>query len=329
MPPSSAGRKLPPAGRNYGIIGFLNANLGPLLSAIQFPPIFIGSSDQKLYLDGDAGNDVANVSDFSGQLFINGFAGADVVNLGTDGNSGATGTASLISGTVTIGKKNGLTTLNVNDSADIAVRDVQIRSTSVIGLGPAIITYSPKQLAALNIVGTTGFQPGFFSGRLASPPRGNTYDVLSTPGANITNSLVPTTLTVLGSGGDTVSVLATSDKSLPDKGVQGPLQIISPNHDTDLRIYGYVTPADASALGGKSAISVLNPNGPNVSRILKELRSEATNLFATLKRRTQPLRESAKVTLAPIDQKGHDQGEDCGESQAKPNLDRGPRLIPQ
>ena len=294
----SAGRKLAASGRAGAVIGLLNANLGPLLSAIDFN-VFVGTQYQKLYLDGDAGNDVTNVSDFTGQLFINGFAGADVVNLGTDGNSGATGTASLINGTVNIGNKNGVTTLNVNDSADTAVRDVQIRSTSVIGLGPAIITYLPNQLAALNIVGTTGFQPGFFSGRLASLPRGNTYDVLSTPGANNEFSLVQTTLTVLGSGGDTVSVLATSNKDLPDKGVQGPLQIISPNHETDLRIYGYVAPANASRPRGGGAISVLNANGTNAKRVLKAMRSQSTNLFASLERGATAARAAHAAALGP------------------------------
>jgi RTX calcium-binding nonapeptide repeat (4 copies) len=293
----SAGRKMAASGRASAIIGILNANLGILLNTIDVPPVFIASPDQKLYLDGDAGNDVTNVSDFAGQLFVNGFAGADVVNLGTDGNSGATGTASKITGTVTIGNIGGLTTLNVNDSADTGVRDVQIRSTSIVGLGPAIIAYKPRELAALNIIGTTGYQPGFSSGRFVILPRINTYDVLSTPGANNTGSLVHTTLTVLGIGVDAVSVLAASDKSLADKGVQGPLQIISPNHKTDLRIYGYVTPANASALAARNLIAILNPNGTNAQRVLKAMRSQATNLFASLVRRTKTVRESPRAAL--------------------------------
>ena len=306
-----AGRGMAAIGRKNAIIGNLNANLSPLVSTIYIPPTiyvpptFIGTPYQKLYLNGDAGNDVVNVADFSGQLFVNGFAGSDVVNLGTDGVTGTTGTASLINGTVHVGNKAGLTTLNVDDSADTAVRDVQLRSNSLIGLGPAIITYEPKDLAALNIIGTTGYRPGGFSGRLAVPPRGNTYGVFSTPGLNKSTELVKTTLTVLGAGGDSVTVLAASGKGLPKLGVQGTLQIVSPNHLTDLTIYGYVSPANARIAvienarfaASMTARTVLLATGKKARTVTKAAPTKSLGVFAALHLGTKKTHGTQKTLI--------------------------------
>ena len=159
------------------IVGAINSGLSIPIQKILLPPVFVSSPSAQLFLNGAQskryGSDVTNVSDFVGQkITVNGYGYRDVVNLGIDGTTGAIGTASQISGTVQVrnfGGGPGLTTLNVDDSADTAVRDVQIRDASIVGLGPAVITYDPKDLLALNIVGTRGFIPGAFVGRLASP----------------------------------------------------------------------------------------------------------------------------------------------------------------
>ncbi len=241
---------------------------------------------------------MTNVSDFVGaQLTVNGHGYRDVVNLGTDGVSGASGTASLITGPVSVNNPAGLTTLNVDDSADSKVRDVQIRAASIAGLGPSYVTYNPAQLAALDIVGTRGFIPGEFAGRFGRLPRGNTYQVLSTPGVNKTGELVKTTLTPLGAGGDTVSVLAASDKSLPDKGVAGTLQIKSPNHMTDLNIYGYVAPANTAGVGGAAARSLFKTTAGTSPMLSRAAFNSSMKLFASLHHAATTAEQTSHVAL--------------------------------
>lgn len=244
---------------------------------------------------------MTNVSDFVGQkITVNGYGYRDVVNLGIDGTTGAIGTASQISGTVQVrnfGGGPGLTTLNVDDSADTAVRDVQIRDASIVGLGPAVITYDPKDLLALNIVGTRGFIPGAFVGRLASPLRGNTYDVLSTPGVNNAGALVRTTLTVLGAGGDAVSVLATSNTSLADKGVQGTLQIVSPNHLTALSIYGYIAPLLLVTPGVFSSGSIFQATTSVAPKVSQAALNKSVKLFASLLADNTKAQKASRASL--------------------------------
>ncbi len=309
-------------GRNSAVLGMINANvrtalkhggksailrslsagLAAYLQTVRVAPVFVSSPYDKLYLDGAQGkrygSDVTNVSDFVGaQLTVNGYGYRDTVNLGTDGVSGASGTASLITGPVTVNNRGGLTTLNVDDSADTDVRDVQIRATSIAGLGPSYVTYSPTELAALNIVGTRGYIPTRFHGRVAYLPRYNTYDVLSTPGFNYSTELVQTTLTVLGAGGDTVSVLAASDKSLPDKGVDGTLQIKSPNHLTNLSIYGYVAPASAAGMGGRTARTLFTPSAGKSPTLAKAALNASVKLFASLRQAARTAATTSRVAL--------------------------------
>jgi hypothetical protein len=86
--------------------------------------------------------------------------GPDTVNVGNAGSLAG------ILGDLLVSNPPDFTTLNVNDSADVAGHAVTVTNAGITGLAPGFIGYTQNDLAALNITGSQG---------------GSTYNVLSTP----------------------------------------------------------------------------------------------------------------------------------------------------
>jgi RTX calcium-binding nonapeptide repeat (4 copies) len=197
----------------------------------------------KLALEGGARDDVFNIlsvidpkdviagnRDFvGGSLVIDGVGGSDVMNLDH---------VELYKGSVSVSDANGLATVNVDDSTDTTVRNVNIDAYEITGFAAPFITYQPGQLASLNIVGSRIHIAGSQRGVINILPEGNIYDVIGTPGYNRYGQLVTTTLTPEGTGGDTVNVLAVAEPGTHLNGMVGTLAIVSPLKLTTLNIYG-------------------------------------------------------------------------------------------
>jgi hypothetical protein len=135
-----------------------------------------------------------------------------VITTGTgDDNDAVTvgnaGSVQGITAVVHVTNVNALSTLVVDDSADVTARTVTVSDTTIHGLAPADITYDAAALGDVN--GSPGLTVNGGTG-------GNTFTVSNTiPGPNGTTTLNT------GSGNDTVVVQAGSDNSTVNVNGQG------------------------------------------------------------------------------------------------------------
>ena len=102
---------------------------------------------------------------------------------------------------------------------------------------------------------------------------------------------------MLGAGGDAVSVLATSNTSLADKGVQGTLQIVSPNHLTALSIYGYIAPLLLVTPGVFSSGSIFQATTSVAPKVSQAALNKSVKLFASLLADNTKAQKASRASL--------------------------------
>jgi hypothetical protein len=143
-------------------------------------------------------NDVngVNVQGTSGPLYIDNTGGDDNVIIGSFA-PGYGGTLANINGAVDVYGA-GSTSLTIDDSGDTNYHYVNLTATSLVGLSPATIQWTPSAAAtggvtALTILGTAG---------------GSTFNVINTPNLPATSATKLTT----GTGSDIVAVDATTSQ---------------------------------------------------------------------------------------------------------------------
>jgi hypothetical protein len=173
------------------------------------------------------GTDTVNVLATQRKLTINGQRAIDSVSLGNAGS------VQGIQGAVNVTNAAGLTSLSIDDSADNVARNVTLNNTTLSGLAPADISWTPGDINNLGINGGSA---------------GNTFTVFTTP------SGVPAAQATLntGTGNDTVGVQATQ-RSLTINGQGGRDQVSLGKQGNAQGIVGNVSVTNAN---GSTALTI-------------------------------------------------------------------------
>jgi hypothetical protein len=163
------------------------------------PSTSTGSYAGYTWLSTGAGVDVVYVDGTTGGLYVNGVGGHDYVYVGTDTSvpnpTPGTGTLANIKGFVSVYNPSGVTTLYVDDAADATSRNATLTGTSLIGLAPAPIYWTPT---------SSSISGGVDDLRIYGSAASSTYYVNDSPnmafGANL----------LTGAGNDSVHITGTS-----------------------------------------------------------------------------------------------------------------------